>query len=65
MCKQRDLFYMCGCRFVEETTGEWKSRLEPCDKAKRWRRHCEKPEIALPIFAKDTYCDDPDCPSLR
>ncbi|KAI1800529.1 hypothetical protein F4811DRAFT_538714 [Daldinia bambusicola] len=63
MCKSHDLFYMCGCRFVEEETGEWKYEIELCDKARKRQKPCAKLEVALPIFAKDTYCDDPHCPA--
>ncbi|KAI1386764.1 uncharacterized protein F4822DRAFT_411153 [Hypoxylon trugodes] len=63
MCKHRDLFNMCGCRFIDEMTGEWKYEIENCDRGRKRQRPCAKPEIALPIFAKDSYCEDPDCPA--
>ncbi|XXG98873.1 hypothetical protein Hte_005203 [Hypoxylon texense] len=65
MCKRHDLFYMCGCRFVDEATGEWKYEVEQCEWARKRRRSCAgaKLEIALPIFSKDKYCDDPHCPA--
>lgn len=63
MCKQHDLFYMCGCRIINEETGEWMYEIERCDRGRKRQKDCAKPEMALPIFAKDTYCDDPQCPA--
>ncbi|KAI0109507.1 hypothetical protein GGR51DRAFT_558201 [Nemania sp. FL0031] len=63
MCQQHDIFYMCGCRVIDKVTGEWAFEIERCKKGLRRRRNCEKIEMALPRWKKDTYCDDPDCPA--
>ena len=63
MCQQHDIFYMCGCRVVDSVTGEDMFEIEQCKNARRRRRNCQKIEMGLPRWRKDTYCDDPDCPA--
>lgn len=48
---------------MDERTGEWKYETELCYKGRKRQKACAKTEIALPIFAKGTYCEDPQCPA--